>query len=439
MFKSFKIITNEMSTKFASDIFEYVKNQNGITAIKSILILTAVCLIFFYGCKLVILPWNIKRTLTDVGYENILYNQWSSSERVHMIRATMKLRKNGKLPPVYPNGWFSLIESDQVKLEQVQHVTALGEHFAVLRTKNGNVNVLDAYCPHLGANMAIGGTVTGNKLQCPFHGWTFDTNSGKCIQITTNCLHNTENKIFSNVSVRKWKSCEAYGFIFVWYHAENEQPDWNPPRIDLTKLIYQGRTEHYANVHIQDVAENGADPSHFTEVHSKLIGGFYSFPKSLLNYIGVHQWASTWIPDESKRYISHVEINYNFKLLKKFNIFQLKINANQIGPGLVILKIQNIFGNIILIQTVTPVEPLIQKIVHRVYSPLHQSLFGRAILFYEKTMLERDIRIWNHKSFVEKPLITKQESMIRVYREWYKQYYSCNSRHFSFKKETMTW
>lgn len=63
----------------------------------------------------------------------------------------------------------------------------LGEHFAVFRTSNGDVNILNAYCPHLGANMAIGGIVRGNCLQCPFHGWTFDGTSGKCVRIPNDC------------------------------------------------------------------------------------------------------------------------------------------------------------------------------------------------------------------------------------------------------------
>jgi len=63
----------------------------------------------------------------------------------------------------------------------------LGENFAVFRGSNGDVNILNAYCPHLGANMAIGGIVRGNCLQCPFHGWTFDGTSGKRVRILNDC------------------------------------------------------------------------------------------------------------------------------------------------------------------------------------------------------------------------------------------------------------
>lgn len=54
------------------------------------------------------------------------------SERTRQIGSS-KNRKVGKLPPVYPNGWFALLESSQIEKGQVKHVSALGENFAVFR------------------------------------------------------------------------------------------------------------------------------------------------------------------------------------------------------------------------------------------------------------------------------------------------------------------
>lgn len=42
------------------------------------------------------------------------------------------------------------------------------------------MRILDAYCPHLGANMAEGGRVKGDCLECPFHGWLFRGSDGQC-------------------------------------------------------------------------------------------------------------------------------------------------------------------------------------------------------------------------------------------------------------------
>ena len=59
----------------------------------------------------------------------------------------------------------------------------LGKAFAVFRDEEGIAHLLDAYCPHMGANLGAGGQVKGSCLECPFHGWRFDGNSGKCVSI----------------------------------------------------------------------------------------------------------------------------------------------------------------------------------------------------------------------------------------------------------------
>ena len=41
----------------------------------------------------------------------------------------------------------------------------------------------DAYCPHLGANLAVGGRVVEDDIQCPFHLWTFSGQDGQCVDI----------------------------------------------------------------------------------------------------------------------------------------------------------------------------------------------------------------------------------------------------------------
>ena len=58
-----------------------------------------------------------------------------------------------------------------------------GLNLAVFRDENGEAHVLDAYCPHLGANIGIGGRVIGDCLQCPFHGWRFRGPDGRVTKI----------------------------------------------------------------------------------------------------------------------------------------------------------------------------------------------------------------------------------------------------------------
>ena len=69
---------------------------------------------------------------------------------------------------------------------KAQYIQALGKHFAVFRgQESGKAFVTDAYCPHLGANLAANPAtqVKGDCIECPFHKWKFDGNDGSCSEI----------------------------------------------------------------------------------------------------------------------------------------------------------------------------------------------------------------------------------------------------------------
>lgn len=54
--------------------------------------------------------------------------------------------------------------------------------------------------------------------------------------------------------VRHWESIEVNDFVFVWYHAENEEPSWRPEpmeKITGRRWWYRGRSEYLINSHIQ--------------------------------------------------------------------------------------------------------------------------------------------------------------------------------------------
>ena len=91
-----------------------------------------------------------------------------------------QIYKNEELPPFYPNAWIPVLESRDLKRNQIKPVFAFGYELVVFRGSSGVVHVSDAYCPHLGANIGVGGEVVGDSIRCPFHGWTFN-GEGTCI------------------------------------------------------------------------------------------------------------------------------------------------------------------------------------------------------------------------------------------------------------------
>jgi len=164
-------------------------------------------------------------------------------------------RRAGQFPPPFPNGWFKLARSEEVKAGQVINVNGLGRSFAVFRGEvDEEIHVLDALCPHLGANIAIGGVVEGDAVKCPFHGWKFD-GKGQCIDIPY------AKNIPSLARTKRWTHREYAGIIVIWYDAEEREPMYEPVPFPLAEGTFRrvGHRRGTLPMHIQDFAENASD------------------------------------------------------------------------------------------------------------------------------------------------------------------------------------
>ena len=165
--------------------------------------------------------------------------------------------------PDFPMGWYSVSRSHELAVGEVKQVQAFDRELALYRTRSGVPVLQDAYCPHLGANMAVDGRVVGETIRCPFHGWRFGSD-GKCNEIPY-C-----EEIPDRARVRVWPTEEKNGEVYIWFHPENTAPQWDLP--ELVELGDPNWTEpRYAEflvpAHVQDIAENSCDPVHFQYVH----------------------------------------------------------------------------------------------------------------------------------------------------------------------------
>ena len=99
-----------------------------------------------------------------------------------------------------------------------------GRELIAWRSESGVLHVLDAYCEHLGAHLGHGGTVTGECIACPFHGWEWD-GEGRNVRIPYQDRPNKARKIPS------WTSSEKNGIIYVWHDANGYPPPYDVPDI----------------------------------------------------------------------------------------------------------------------------------------------------------------------------------------------------------------
>lgn len=79
--------------------------------------LLAVCWLY----RLLFCPLELLREPEDVGY--IVENGRSRAQAANEVR---RRRKTGELPPVYPNGWYRVLDSHMLNRGEVKNVSALG-------------------------------------------------------------------------------------------------------------------------------------------------------------------------------------------------------------------------------------------------------------------------------------------------------------------------
>ena len=79
-------------------------------------------------------------------------------------------------------GWLPILPSRDIGVNQIKATHVFGNDLMVFRSMSGVIHVLDAYCPHMGTYLPIGGKVHGNGVRCPFHGWTIN-GDGACAHV----------------------------------------------------------------------------------------------------------------------------------------------------------------------------------------------------------------------------------------------------------------
>ena len=84
--------------------------------------LIASCVAGYYLYQLFCVPLNRIRILGDLGY--ITEGKFSMKDMANTVR---KSRMVGEVPPVYPNGWFGLTESWQLKKLETKNIQVLGK------------------------------------------------------------------------------------------------------------------------------------------------------------------------------------------------------------------------------------------------------------------------------------------------------------------------
>jgi nitrite reductase/ring-hydroxylating ferredoxin subunit len=297
---------------------------------------------------------------------------------------------NGRRYPFpVPNGWFIVAESSSLAPGEVRALYYFGRDLVLYRTEQGEARVMDAHCTHLGAHIAVGGRVESDCIRCPFHGWKFDGESGRCAEIPYGDMKTIPSKAHS----RSYPTLERNHMIWAWYHAKSGEPFYDVPEVsefddDAWSPILVREFE--IRVSAQDMAENNVDFSHFQFVH-----GSDGIPEDEFVTEGTYKRA--------------VGMDGNF-IREGF------------GLGLGVLRVK---GFVTFLSSTTPID---ENNVHVrwIFTSPKANGDDAALQAAESFCagVSQDIPIWENKLYRDPPIITKTEKLILEHRRWSEQFYS---------------
>src|SRR5512139_1384917 len=112
--------------------------------------------------------------------------------------------------PGLPMGWFLVGYTGEIAPGQAKPLRYFGKDLVLFRTESGEITLLDAFCPHLGAHLGHGGKVKGEEIECPFHAWRFGTD-GQCKAVPY------AKRMPKQAAVRKWQTKVVADMIFAWH------------------------------------------------------------------------------------------------------------------------------------------------------------------------------------------------------------------------------
>jgi nitrite reductase/ring-hydroxylating ferredoxin subunit len=303
-----------------------------------------------------------------------------------------------------PFGWFQVAWSADLKPGDVVPIEYFDRRLVAWRDEDGAAHVNDAFCPHLGAHLGYGGSVSGDDLVCPFHGWRFNAEG-------RNTLIPYSERTNKKACVQSFPVTERNGLVMAWYHPQADAPKWEIPEIpefnDPDNFTPMETREYVIEAPWQDLAENGVDAAHFRYVHH------------------------TEVVPELESY----EMDGPFtkmRSLQKFptprGVVDGRIDADSFGPGFSLIRFSGIVDTV-LMGCNTPLSAnkchmRFSFTVRKLGDDALSSTVGQAFVDEIHKQVQEDTPIWQNKAYLARPALADTDGPFTKFRKWASQFYA---------------
>ena len=318
-----------------------------------------------------------------------------------------------------PTGWFQVAWSAEIGIGAVHRMKYFDRDMIAWRSESGRLTVMDAYCEHLGAHLGYGGRVEGEALQCPFHGWQWNT-EGRNICIPYQDRPNRGRRI------RTFPVTERNESVYIWHDIEGREPFFDAPDVFASFGDERTADDYYPQqrlfregleLHPQYVLENGVDFAHFKYVHQTPIVPVFTR----------HDFAEP---------VSYVDFTITFEGDDNQSIDDVRSGVEAIngGLGIAVTKSWGMIDNR-TISAITPVDERTSDVRFMVYigrpsggSAGHDPAraAAKAAEFGDEVIRQfsQDVHIWQHQRYSDPPaLATAEYEGFTAIRKWAMQFY----------------
>lgn len=311
--------------------------------------------------------------------------------------------------PPFPQGWYAVAFTSELRPRQVVRRSFVGKQAVLWRAASGRAHMMGAYCPHMGAHLGYGGTVTGETIVCPFHGFRFADN-GRCV--ATGYGTEPPDMSLATLPIR-----EQNGLIMAYHDPSGAAPAWHVPDLDTDGWTgIHGHCIPSIDSHPQEITESSVDLGHFSAVQRYRDIRLLADPRTdgpyfYTRYGMTRKGVIAGLGEFRSEFDVHVHG-------LGFSLVEAEVSSMGLRARIFILPVPVDSQKIDLRLGASVRSP-----ERRVLRAMPRAAWAKLVLRGLVHDVMEDYEVWNNKVYMQQPRLAKGDGPVGAYRRWARRFY----------------